>query len=66
MNFCQTYQAFQEWFDAAKDAGFDVESWGICGSKSAHDIDGRIKGEWVAAFDTCDGRAAGWIDTEQD
>lgn len=60
------YQNIDEWINAATDAGFDVESWGFCGSKSAHDVNGKIVGEWIAPFDTADGRASGWLDIVED
>lgn len=60
------FDYFNDWMAAARDFGYSVESWGICGSKSAHDIDGRVKGEWLAAFDTYDGRANGWLDYNPD
>ena len=52
---------FDEWYEAATNKGFAVESWGFCGSKSAIDSNGKVIGEWIADFDTCDGRARGWI-----
>lgn len=58
------YDSVTDWTTEAEELGYSVESWGMCGSKSAHDRDGRIRGEWIAAFDTCDGRASGWLDVQ--
>lgn len=65
MQFYDFY-GINSWFKDAANSGYDVESWGMFGSKSAHDVNGKIKGEWIAPGDTSDGRAAGWLDTVQD
>lgn len=57
------FYSFDEWYNAAMSENFAVESWGF-GSKSAHDIDGAIIGEWLNKFDTSDNRARGWLVVE--
>ena len=57
---------FDEWFDEIKNRGLSYESWGICGSAAAHNIEGKVVGEWVVAADTCDGRAGGWLNTNEE
>lgn len=55
------FYSFDEWYEAVTNKGYEVGSWGF-GSKSAHDENGKVVGEWVAAFDTYTGIPEGWAD----
>lgn len=56
-----SYNDVDSWMSAITNLGYDFGSWGICGSMSAYDINGKIVGEWLQPFDTSDGRAYGWL-----
>ncbi|RLA58429.1 MAG: hypothetical protein DRQ89_15385 [Epsilonproteobacteria bacterium] len=50
----------EEWYDEAKQRGFEVSPWGF-GSANAIDDEGNVVGTWKAEADTSDGRATGWF-----
>ena len=60
------YDYFNDWIACVEDYGYSIESWGMFGSKSAHDVNGKIVGEWVVAADTSYNRAGGWVDIDPD
>lgn len=55
------FDDLDSWMKSLKDFGYDFGSWGICGSKSAYDYEGVVVGEFLAPFDTFDGRETGWL-----
>jgi hypothetical protein len=62
----QEFNNQKDWLSAVKKAGStEISSWGH-GSKSAHDDNGKVIGEWVAEFDCDNGQSPyGWIKTKK-
>ena len=55
----ERFATYSDWHLAATSRGYAVESWGICGSKNAHNVNGQVVGTWYAKFDTCNGISHG-------
>lgn len=51
----EKFTAYDAWHLAATSHGHTIESWGICGSKHAHNSEGKVVGTWFAKFDTSSG-----------
>lgn len=54
----------EEWLTALEARDLEYSGFGFIGSASAHNIEGKVVGEWIEAADTCDGRASGWLTEE--
>lgn len=63
MAWKQTFDFRDDWGAAVVKAGHSNESWGICGSRAAHDKNtGVVIGEWIVDGDCNNGTSAhGWL-----